>query len=48
LLINSLTNPTSAQVYAKVSSVATSGKVKSVTSGTPNVLLFNGQTQTTN
>lgn len=48
LLINQLSNPTSAQVYAKVSSVATSGKVKSVTHSTPNFLLFNGQTSTTN
>ncbi|KAI7871369.1 peptidase S8/S53 domain-containing protein [Mucor mucedo] len=48
LLINSLSNPSPAQVYAKLSSLGTTGKVKSVSSGTPNVLLFNGQTQTTN
>lgn len=48
LLIGQLSNPTAAQVYAKVKSVATSGVVKSVTHSTPNIFLFNGQTLTTN
>ncbi|OAC98735.1 hypothetical protein MUCCIDRAFT_43544, partial [Mucor lusitanicus CBS 277.49] len=48
LLINKLDNPTPANLYKELTKLATKNAITSVVKNTPNVLLFNGQTLTTN
>ncbi|KAG2236533.1 hypothetical protein INT48_000833 [Thamnidium elegans] len=43
LLMGSMENPTSVEVYDKVKSIATSNVVKDAIKNTPNTFLFNGQ-----
>ncbi|KAI7901121.1 peptidase S8/S53 domain-containing protein [Cokeromyces recurvatus] len=43
LLLPTLSNPTPANLYAKLTSIATKNAITSALKGTPNLLLFNGQ-----
>lgn len=48
LLIGQLDNPTPANLYSQLTSLATKGVVTNASTGTVNALLFNGQQLTTN